>query len=99
MPSATPPVSSISGPSARTRMREPPGPSAVRWTSITDTGKVTIWVPRTTVRASPTIPGVTSESGRMGSAAAAVPAPAQPSPAATASAAARVRGRLIGRWP
>ena len=41
---------------------------------MTVTGNVTMSVPRTTVRACPTIPGCTWDSGRIGSAAAAVPA-------------------------
>ena len=61
----------MTGPSARARISEPPGPSVVRWTSMMVTGKRTMSVPRTTVRPSATIPGRTSESGRIGSAAAA----------------------------
>ena len=92
MPSATPPVWSISGPSARTRISAPPGASDVRCTSMTVTGNVTMSVPRTTVRACPTIPGCTSESGRIGSAAAAGPAASRaPAVAAAAAAAAAAR--------
>ena len=97
MPSATPPVWSISGPSARTSTSAPPGASDVCCTSMTVTGNVTMSVPRTTVRACPTIPGCTWDSGRIGSAAAAVPAVASPAAAAAAAAAAaRAVRRLTG---
>ena len=94
MPCATPPVEAMSGPSARARIWVPPGPSVERWMSITVTGKRTMSVPRTTVRASPTIPGWTSDSGRIGSAAAAWPA-AAPSAARATRAGAAPRRSLI----
>ena len=63
------PVASTAGPETRMRMRAPPTAGSSAITSITSTSKAVIAVPRITERPVQRIPGRTSASGMIGSAA------------------------------
>ena len=70
------PVASTAGPDTRTSRRGPLRPAWAPITSRISTSNCAIWVPRTTDRAVHLMPGLTSDSGMIGSAACAAGASA-----------------------